>query len=326
MSGQYPGQPGGGFPQQGGGFPPQQGGPQGGFPQQGGGYPQQPGPQPGGGYQQQPGPQSGGGFPGQPAGGYPPQGGGFPGQQGGFQGPQGFGGPGGQAPKPKSKRNLLLIVIGGLVLLCAVGGVLLAVNMGKSEPPVVPPPTVPPATAAPTGQPTQAPTSGPTQTSGPTSQPTSDPTSSAPAGDEVPLGNGYTGKAPAGWTVTKTTDTQMVMDNGKGSAMILGAGTLKDSARATSEALRDSLLDKGSNASKQPSDSLEVADGFTGSRSIGTLVASGQEMVVVAVVVQRDSDSHGVTLVLLAPRNGVDQQVSDDFDEALNHVYRQLQN
>jgi hypothetical protein len=97
-------------------YPPQQPGPQG----PGQPYHQQPG-QP---YPQQPYQQQAGGYPQQP---YQQQPGGYP-QQPGYQAP-----PAAPTKKGMGTGKILLIVLGGLVGLCCIGGIVsVAVNSGKS--------------------------------------------------------------------------------------------------------------------------------------------------------------------------------------------------
>jgi hypothetical protein len=236
-----------GNPPQGGGYPPQGGQPQPGgyggqpgpYPQQGGGYPQQgPYPQQGGGYPQQgPYPQQGGAYPPQGQGGYPPQNyaGPFPGQpQGGYP-PQGPGpypphGPGGYQPPPpaggspggpsprKSTGLIIGIVVAGVVLLVAVGGILMALSGGGDEPVSTITPSAPTTpTAEPTTQPTTEPTTEPTTkpSGGPsTTAPTDKPTQ-APGGGAIDLGNGVKLTPAAGWQVRSEQKGAAQLANGR---------------------------------------------------------------------------------------------------------------
>jgi hypothetical protein len=215
----------GGYPQQGGGYPQGNNPPQGNYPPQGGGYPQQGGgyPQQGGGYPQQGGGPQQGGYPPQPGypqqggqpqqGGYQPQNatyagpfqgqpqGGYPGQGGGYQPPSGGGGAptGSQSPR-KSTGLIIGIVVAGVVLLVAIGGIIMALSGGGDEPVTTITPSAPSTpTAAPTTEPTQEPTepsSAPPTSSQPTDQPTE-----APTGETIDLGNGVKLTPADGWQV-----------------------------------------------------------------------------------------------------------------------------
>ncbi len=74
-----------------------------------------------------------------------------------------------------------------------------------------------------------------------------------------------------------------------------------------------------------PATPPQVASGFSAARSIGTVVSSGKKVAVVVIVIKRDSDNNGLTALLIAPPDNLDDQLSSDFDEAINYVYRQLQ-
>lgn len=169
---QFP-QPGaGGYPPQGQGVPPPPG--QGFPPPPGQGYPPPGGapypPQgPGAPYPQQ-GPYPGGPYPGGPGGPVPPGPGG-PYGYGGPGGPAGPGGPGGPGGSGGSKRNLVIAVVAGIVLLAAVGAVLW-LTLGGDEDPVATDRTTSPSTSpttsssAPTTSESPTPSPSPTETSG----------------------------------------------------------------------------------------------------------------------------------------------------------------